>query len=104
MYSLGAVSNTTWLNGTQCVALSLCTTTSTSEGAGATLALPGTWSTKVYEVSCHGSRPAVQMTAHPVGAAWQACANRRLTCTNGFVHRDGAQMSSPHMGACGVYP
>ena len=64
----------------------------------------GAGATNVYEVGCHGPRPAVQMTAHPVGAAWQACANRRLTCTNGFVHRDGAQMPSPHMGACGVYP
>eukprot|EP01047_Picozoa_sp_COSAG01_P034518 COSAG01_NODE_2597_length_7400_cov_37.453363_2_plen_267_part_00 len=63
----------------------------------------GAGTVNIYEVGCHGPRPAVKLQNHATGSPWQPCANRRLTCTNGFVHRDGAQPASPHFGRCGVF-
>ena len=61
--------------------------------------------THIYEIGCTGSRPPVAMRtgADPRGLPWSACANRRLQCANGFVHRDGAEPASPHKAACGVF-
>jgi hypothetical protein len=65
----------------------------------------GAGATHVYEVGCTGPRPAIPMRsgAEPHGLPWAACANRRLQCANGFVHKDGAEPPSPHHAACGVF-
>jgi hypothetical protein len=63
----------------------------------------GAGAVHIYEVGCDGPRPAVQMRTGARGMPWEACANRRLTCANGFVHRDGAEPASPHNGECGVF-
>ena len=65
----------------------------------------GAGATHIYEIGCTGPRPAVQMRtgADPQGLPWAACANRRVQCANGFVHRDGGEPASPHKAACGVF-
>jgi hypothetical protein len=63
----------------------------------------GAGAVHIYEIGCDGPRPSVQMRTGAKGMPWAACANRRLTCANGFVHRDGAEPASPHNGQCGVF-
>jgi hypothetical protein len=61
----------------------------------------GAGATHIYEIGCDGPRPDVPMRtgADPKGLPWSACANRRLSCANGFVHKDGAEQPSPHKAA-----